>query len=684
MLFKVIFLVGVFIFISHPICFAQEEETNMEELLLEQLSDELGDDTDVSDILERLSYYLKNPLNLNTATESDLSNLIFLSSQQIENIRHHKQVTGDFISILELQGIMGLSMPIINLLRNFVTVNQGIDLKNISLKQLLANDEQLLMIRYARTLEKQRGYGIEDQSRSRYLGDPNRYAVRYRWTYDNRIKISVNMKKDAGEPFFTNKQRYGFDFYSAHVEFNDLNKIVKKVVIGDYALQFGQGVVIWNGVSFGKGIWIGSVARQGAGLKGYSSLNENNFQRGISAKLGVGRWEWTPFVAYNSLSGNVQNTDGAANTITTISLTGLHRTPTELSYRNQIKQLLYGSNISYRYKRLKIGLTYMGLRFNGSVLKATNVRNIFDFEGKSLHQLGISYQTTYRNYYIFGETGYSFNGGYATFNGIIASLHPTLSLFTTYRNYGRDYHSFYAQSLSEGSMVANESGIYAGVVFHPSRKIEWVNYVDLFRFPWLKFRVDAPSQGTDFLSQLTYSWYKKGKLSVRYRHRLRQENINLPRFNTNILGAINRNQLRFDYQYKLNDSWNIRTRLELALFSKEANARSNGLLLYQDVFWKGFSKLQFNTRVAYFNTTDFDSRIYAFENDVLYASSFPIYYDKGYRAYMNIRWRIARKVDLWGRYALTYYLDRETVGSGLDVSDGNIRSDIKLQIRWQW
>ncbi len=684
MLFRKFLIISISIFLNSTISSAQVEDTSIEELLLEQLSEELGDDIDVSEILERLSYYTKNPLNLNTATEADLSNLIFLSPQQIENIIYHKKVSGDFISILELQGITGLSLQTILLLRNFVTVNQVMNLKNLTLKEIIANDEQILMVRYGRILEKQRGYEIKDALLSRYLGDPNRYALRYRWNYDNKIKVSVNMKKDAGEPFFYNKQRYGFDFYSAHIEFNKLNKSVSKLVIGDYALQFGQGLVVWNGLSFGKGVWIGAVARQGAGLKGYSSLNENNYQRGISAEIELGKWKWTPFIAYNSLSGNLQKSDTTENTITTISSTGLHRTPTELSYRNQIKQIIYGSNISYRYKRWKLGITYMGLQFNGRKLKATNVRNIFDFEGKSLHQLGVSYQTTYRNYYIFGETAYSFNGAYATINGIIASLHPTLSLFTTYRNYARDYHSFYAQSLSEGSTVANESGIYAGFVLHPNRKIEWVNYVDIFRFPWLKFRVDAPSQGTDFLSQLTYSWYKKGKIAIRYRHRLRQENINLPQFNTNVLGDINRNQLRFDYQYRWNDTWNMRSRIELALFNKEANDPSKGLLVYQDIFWKGLRKLQLNTRVAYFNTTDFNSRIFAFENDVLYASSFPIYYDKGYRTYLNIRWRIAKALDFWTRYALTYYINRESVGSGLDVSNGNIRSDIKFQMRWQW
>lgn len=674
----------LFITLNINYCYSQEEELNLEELLLEQLSDEIEEDIDISEVMEKLNSFIKRPLNLNTATASELTNLVFLTPQQIENLLYHRLYAGDFVDILELQGITGFSIQTINLLRNLVTVETELNLKNISLKEVLSNNDQTLMIRFVRTLEQQRGYGIDDASRTRYLGDPNRYAVRYRWNYDNKIKMSINMKKDAGEPFFRDKQRYGFDFYSGYIAFNNLNKYVHKLVLGDYALQFGQGLVLWNGLSFGKGAWIGSVARQGVGMKGYSSLNESNFQRGISSKLVFGKWEWTPFIAYNNLSGDLKDNDELGKTIGTISLTGLHRTPTELSYRNQIKQLVYGSNVSYRVKRLKVGITYMGMRFNGSVLKGTNVRNIFDFEGSSLQQLSVSYQNTYRNYYFYGETAYSFNNAFATINGLIASLHPKLSFFTTYRNYSPEYQSFYAQSLAEGSAVANEKGVYAGLVFHPSRKIEWVNYVDVFKFPWLRFRVDAPSQGTDLLSQLTYSWYKKGKITLRYRHRLRQENLALATSNTNVLADINRHQLRIHYQYKWSDTWETRTRAEMTFYAKQGSSQSQGFMLYQDFFWKGLRKIQLNTRTAYFNTTDFDSRIYAYENDVLYASLSPFYYDKGFRNYLNCRWRIRKKLDLWARYAITYYLNRETVGSGLDESIGNIRSDIKLQIRWEW
>lgn len=674
----------VFVFFSLTIVKAQEVEVNFEELLYEQLAEELGENVDVSEVIERLNYYRSHPLNLNIVTEADLANLVFLSPFQIENILHHRQMSGDFINVLELQGIRGFSPAIISLLQNFVTVGENNVFKNISFRKILSADEQMLMVRYGRNLEPQSGYFIRDEARSRYLGDANRYAVRYRWNYENRIRIAVNMEKDAGEPFFKYKQKYGFDFYSGSIEFNNVNKYVKKIVLGDYSLQFGQGLVVWNGLSFGKGAWIGAVARQAVGLKAYSSLNENNFQRGIATKLEFGNIEITPFVAMNSLSGNVTKTDSTDNIITTISFSGLHRTPNELSYRNQVQQLVYGTNLGYRYKRLKVSVNYMATHFNGDVKKENALRNLYAFEGKYMQQLSLSYQTSYRNYHLFGETAYSFNHAFSSINGLIASLHPKMSLFMTYRNYGLSYHTFYGQAIGEGASIANERGVYTGVLFHPSRKIEWVNYVDVFRFPWLRYRVDAPSYGSDFLSQLTYSWYKKGKVALRFRYRLKQENLSLSTYSTNILADIHRSQLRLDFHYKLNSIWTVRTRAELSLFEKESNTKSNGFLVYQDVFWKGLDKLQLNLRASYFNTSDYDSRIYTFESDVLYAASFPVYFDKGFRSYLNLRWRITKKLDLWSRYSVVHYFNRETIGSGLDEIKGKMKSDIKLQIRYQW
>ncbi|MFT5596764.1 MAG: hypothetical protein ACI8QH_001563, partial [Flammeovirgaceae bacterium] len=109
---------------------------------------------------------------------------------------------------------------------------------------------------------------------------------------------------------------------------------------------------------------------------------------------------------------------------------------------------------------------------------------------------------------------------------------------------------------------------------------------------------------------------------------------------------------------------------------------SRGFMAYQDVIWDVKKvPLRIAARYALFDTDNFDSRIYAFENDVLYFFSIPAYGGRGTRAYILIKYDLGRNTDIWLRVAQTYFTDRQVVGSGLEEIDGNTRTEMKFQIR---
>jgi len=659
---------------------AEEEETLMEESIMEQIVEEMEESEepfDISEFTERLRHYLRRPIDLNRADERELSALLFLSPLQIANLLRHREATGAFISKLELQAIDGFDRSTIERLLPFVTVGTESALRELSPGRIWTDADRQLMFRYGRILERQRGYETSDNAR-RYLGDANRYTVRYRSNFRDAVRLAVNMEKDAGEPFFSEKQRYGFDHYGVSLHVRNAGRL-KDVVLGDFALQSGQGLVVWNGLGFGKGAMVAGSARQGVGLRSYTSMNEGNFLRGAAVRVGLGGAELTPFVSYRKLSGSLEASDNG-NVIGTISTTGLHRTPIEQQNRRTIGQKVLGMEARYGIGRLHLGLIGLHTAFNGEITPEDQLRNRYAFRGSGTTHLGLNYRYTFRNIYLYGESAYQWERGWATNNGLIGSLHPQLSLFANYRNYQRDYHSFFARAMAEGSGVSNERAVYGGLVYHPDRRIEWVNYVDIFRFPWLRFRTDAPSSGTDFLSQFTYSWYKKGKVSLRYRHRLREENA-VRTAPENHLAEVLKDQLRLDFRYKLSGMWELRTRLEGVRHEKE-NAPEYGGLVYSDVFWTpNLRALRGNVRFAVFRTDSYNARLYAYESDVLYANSFPLYNGKGVRTYLNVHFRSTKRTDMWMRYALTRYAGVESVGSGLETSEGQVRSDIKIQMR---
>lgn len=658
------------------VCFAQtSEEIGFEEQLLEQLMEELPSDMDVSEVLENSRQIISRPIDLNKATEADFSALLFLNPIQIQNILQHRELSGAYVSVLELQAVDGMDLNTAKMLQRFVQVKNQKHY-GFSPKQIVRESQYEVMVRYGRVLQAQEGYHITDENRSRYLGSADRIATRIRMNHDNKVLLSINMNKHAGEPFFQHGKRYGFDFYSGNILFKDVGPI-KRLVIGDYALQFGQGLVVWNGLHFGKGAWLGSVARQGAGLLPYKSLIQSNFLRGASASIASDNWTFTPFFSLNKLSGNVSETAEGERIFSSINYSGYHRTPAELSGRRTIGQIVYGGNISYQKHRTQIGATYLANSFNRTFQPREELRNRYAFTGREMQNVGVHYHHNWRNTYIYGESAHSIGRGYAINNGLMSSLHPKFTLLINHRHYEKDYHHFFAQSIGESSVLGNESGLYTGLMYQLDRKIEFVNYIDVFRFPWLRFRANAPTKGMDFLSQLSYIWYKKGRLTFRFRHRLRQENTILEGRNEYLLGNAIRNQGRIDFQYKLNNRWAIRSRGEMSYYFKEFTSRDFGYMFFQDVIWTSSrQKLSGNGRLAYFNTDSFQSRIYAYEQNVLYAASFPVFYNQGWRAYSNLRWRANRHVDFWARYAITYFPKEENIGSQLDKIIGNKRSDL--------
>jgi hypothetical protein len=134
----------------------------------------------------------------------------------------------------------------------------------------------------------------------------------------------------------------------------------------------------------------------------------------------------------------------------------------------------------------------------------------------------------------------------------------------------------------------------------------------------------------------------------------------------------------------LSKSLKLRNRVEFTLFDNNGST-TDGYLLYQDIIYKPIGRLfSFTARYAIFDTDGFDTRIYTFENDILYEFSIPFYTDKGSRFYINWRQRLGRKITLEARYSRTYYDNRETIGSAGQLIDGNVRSEVKAQVRYNF
>lgn len=665
------------------ICFiyfkSVEAQTTIDvERIVESVAQNYSGDFDYSALTDRLNFYQKNPININEANNEHLQELFFLSPLQINALLNHRASSGPFINVLELQSVEGFDSETIRQLAYFITLGQPKLFKDEFVQHFFENGNHDFMVRYGRFLENQKGFIVSDKSKSSYLGCPNRVSARYKFDSGDKILGSLSMEKDAGEQFFAGENQSGFDFYSANITIKDWGKI-NKLIIGDYALQFGEGLTLWSGLSFGKGSEMVTLAKQDIGVKPYTSLNENSFFRGTAASLDFNSFRFSPFISYKKIDVNLKD-----DKITSLLSSGLHRTPSEIMDKNSTTQFLFGSNLQYSKKSLTVALTAYQSRYTHPFESEKQLHNQFGFTGANLTNMGLNYHYSFRNSYFFGEMAHSVGSGYAFLNGLMSALSSGVSLSILHRNYQKNYHSFYNQAISEASMALNETGFYTGLSINPNSKWEWFGYIDLFKFPWLRFGVDAPSQGYELFSQLTYKPSKRVKLIARYQSKTKEENDDLKNTIKAIV-QVQKQNYRLEFSHQLNDDFLLRNRVEVSQTEKAMNAMDVGYLIYQDVVYSPLqSKFAGNIRVAYFDIPNYDARIYAYENDVLYSYTIKMYQNRGVRYYVNGRYTIKKGLDFWLKYSVSQYLNQKKVGSGLDQITGNTGSEIRLQFRYQF
>ena len=679
--------------------FAQGQQYQRSELIqqrIEFISEQLQvENLDLTNIVEQLNYFYDNPLNLNQVGAEELNELNLLTSIQIQDLLFHRKAFGKLISIYELQSLEFWDLSTIQLVLPFVRIDDRLDNLHISLKDAIKQGKFELFLRYQPTVQKKAGYSIPIDTSGTlnnkyYLGNSDHYYTRFRYTYKNNISIGITADKDPGEQFFKGTQPYGFDFYSGHVFFKG-GKYLKSFAFGDYQIQIGQGLGMWSSYAFGKSADIATMKRNAIPIRPYNSVDESRFLRGMAMQLSYKKMSALIFGSSKMIDANINldTTYDDLEYITTIDLSGYHRTNAEVSRKNAFRENQAGLNLNFDLGNIHIGGTGLYQGFNKALLKSTNNYNQFDFRGQHNFVTAIDYTYIFKNWNFFGEYSKNFNpfqdslrGGVAQVHGLFLSLDQNASMGLLYRNYERDYSSFYNAGFSEGSNTQNEKGLYAGIKLKFNSKWSLNSYLDLFSFPWMKYQVDAPSSGHEYLSQLIFKPNKVFEFYTRYRIQLRQKNS---RFSDNTVTEIEnvfQQNLRFNLSYTLNDFFTFKSRLEFIQVDRPSSQRQNGMIFYQDFIYKPKSlPIDLSLRYALFDTDGYDTRIYTYENNALYVFAVPAYYYQGSRSYFLIRYSFKR-ADLWIRYGIFIYNNRNTISSGLEQINGPVKSDITIQLKF--
>lgn len=658
-------------------------ESTLQEIIESNSAQNESENFEFDGYIDELESYKKHPINLNTVGADELSNLSFLTPQQVNSIIRHRANQGKFISIYELQGIPNLDLPTIQKMLPFVMVDNAINQPVVTARKLFSKGQTNLILRYKQQIEKPTGYLKTDGSG--YLGKAYALYARFRYNYANRLSYGFTAEKDAGEEFFKGYNKQGFDYYSGHFFLQNF-KALKYFAIGDYELRLGQGLIFWSGFGYRKSPAVMNVKREGPKLRPYTSVNEFNYLRGTAFTVAKKGFELTMFGSYKLIDGNVfsQADTLSANeeVISSFNESGFHRTEKENKSKFNTPVVQAGSNINYGVKNWHVGLNAVYTRFLKKYERNLSAYNIFDFNRTQLIQGSLDYHWLVKNIHFFGETALSDNLGYATINGMMISLDKRVDMSVVHRFYAHNYHSINANAFGESSKPQNENGIYMALTIKPISIIRIDVYSDFYNSKWLKYLTDAPSVGSDNFMQLTLIPNKKFEAYLRYKYEWRKRNETDNKTFTDYITNEHKHSLRFNTKYKVSEIFTLSNRLEYNMYSIGEQKAQNGFMVYQDVIFKkmGFP-LSFNARLAIFKTDSYNNRIYTYENDILYSFSIPAYYGNGVRFYLTLNCDITRNMELWFRVARTEYFDNTSVGSGLDELPYAHKTEVKTQLR---
>jgi hypothetical protein len=642
-----------------------------------------GDNADPEQVIESLRQLSENPLNINTASKEDLGSLLFLSTAEIDSLLAYRLKHNNFLSLEELYYVEGLSPETAGLLQPFLTVEQVSVKGKPGIKNLLVNSKKSFVTRYSRQIEKPEGYDSSTGAKNNYLGGPGQYMMRFRITVPDNFSAGFTAEKDKGEPLLWAPSRnfYGFDHYSGHIALMNRG-IIKNLTLGDYKILFGQGLVLGNGFYFGKSSEpIASVRSRAPGIRPYSGSGESGFFRGAASEIRFGRFSVTSFISYKKVDSRTDNETISEHTQTVIrsfSTSGLHRTISEIENRKNTTEFTTGYHLEYKNAKQNFSAASSGIYTKYSLVYQENpvYYNQFDFYGQDQLTMGLDYNYYHRKFNVFGEAAVSGKQGLGLTQGIIGNLSKNIETAVHLRYYGPSFHSFYGNPFRESSSVGNESGIYWGIRILPVRNIIINAYLDVFRFPWLRYNLKSPSAGNEILLKIAFN---PGKNFELYGQGIRKiMDAASPGVYSGISGTIPgiKQQFRIQFSWNPGNHLQIRSRIQLSTY-KISIHQSSGMAACQDLGWK-FKYGSFQSRFLWFRTDDYLNRQFVFEPGVLYDYQVPSYYGKGVRVYLMTDLKATRYLHFRASAGRTIYGDVNQIGTGTEMIPGNHRTDFQL------
>ena len=538
-----------------------------------------------------------------------------------------------------------------------------------------------ILQRVTRRLDVGRGYDA-DTTRTVYVGGPSRVYTRVKVAHGRRFALTLVAEKDPGERFSWSPKNgwFGVDHLSGSFAVRELG-LIRSFIVGDFVAAFGQGLAMSHGLSAGPGrnVVAGAI-RSSGGARAYGSAEENRFFRGAALTIGSGAGLELSLLASRRLL-DATNADGGEG-VTALGSTGLHRTPSELEHRDQVRKRLLGVGLAWHRSSWSVGAVGYSGAYDKPVVPRESAQGRFDFAGVVASAISIYTDVSVGGYTVVGEAARDQGGSSAWFAALSARIGRSTRVILSMRRYPRDFAAVYGSAFGQTGTPQNEEGAYIGIRVQPTRKWTISAFADQYHFPWARFGIPTPSAGYEALVAIEHAprswidWYLQARTETRgagYRI-VRPDGVEL-----DALRDETKQSLRWHLSYTFSPGLTISSRVETTRFHASKANTSYGFLLYQDIRLSS-SPVRLDMRLTLFDTDDFDARVFAYETDLSYAFSSPAFSGKGRRFYTMLTYGAGTSIVVQVKYGATRMEHVTTVGSGLDAVDGNRIREFRAQV----
>ncbi len=504
-----------------------------------------------------------------------------------------------------------------------------------------------------------------------YFGKPFANVVRYRYAYRQQIAYGFTLQQDEGEPFAKHKS-YPYDYMSAYFQYSSKSGNLQWIA-GDYRLSAGQGLLLGNNFFFSRAMLVESSFRESKIFTKNTGCNEIDFFRGGAVKWEKNDWTFSAFASYRRLDAIVKN-----DTITSFQTTGYHRTLSENQRKGNVGALLVGADARRNVGTWRLGFTAYYAHYSKMVYPKLQAYNRYYLRGQNAGGLSFSYLKHGKRWSFQGEGAMDGKCNFAMTN----SLHfrprsETMNLLLQMRNFSPRFVAPYAQTLSSGSRVSNEHALLLGTSITALPHTQLTLYAEAFLHPRPGYRALSKAKGFELYANMLhrFAYNNLWLLTLQYRLRSKQEKVS----GYELMQYLHTNRAKIALEYA-GQRYNFLAALNACYMVNQTGTSSLGWAASFRSKISLSKKLNIAALFAYFDTDDYASRIYVYEPQLRYAAGFPTLYHNGIRGVGVLNCKIGSWGELAFRYALTHYLDQNSISSGAQLISKSTKQDISLHL----